>query len=166
MYDIICDIDGTIADIGHRLHHIENKPTNWPEFNKLCVDDAPIWPTIKTVGAMWRMGARIIMVSARKEHQRDITGNWMETFGMHDVNDSYAEPAMFKPAIKFLYERMYMRPDDNNQKDDEFKSDTLVDIIADGYRPSVVFDDRTGVVKMWRAKGLFVFDTNQSGKEY
>lgn len=30
--DIIFDIDGTLADIAHRRHHVETKPKNWSAF--------------------------------------------------------------------------------------------------------------------------------------
>ena len=34
------------------------------------------------------------------------------------------------------------------------KSDLYDQIIEDGFRPAIVFDDRESVVKMWRGRGL------------
>tara|TARA_B000000565_G_scaffold250158_1_gene222338 strand:+ start:676 stop:1383 length:708 start_codon:yes stop_codon:yes gene_type:complete len=36
---IICDLDGTIANIEHRLHYIKGPKKDWPSFNKACVHD-------------------------------------------------------------------------------------------------------------------------------
>jgi hypothetical protein len=30
---IVFDIDGTLANIEHRLHHVRSKPKNWPAFD-------------------------------------------------------------------------------------------------------------------------------------
>jgi hypothetical protein len=46
---ILCDLDGTLANVGHRLHYLKNpdgtlkpqKERDWGSFHKACVD-API----------------------------------------------------------------------------------------------------------------------------
>ena len=49
--DIIVDIDGTLADLTHRLHHIRGDgKKNWDAFHDACPNDVPI----KTVVAMVR----------------------------------------------------------------------------------------------------------------
>ena len=40
----IFDIDGTLANCDHRLHHVKNKPKNWDAFYDGCMDDQVIWP--------------------------------------------------------------------------------------------------------------------------
>ena len=35
--DVICDIDGTVADCSHRLHWIQSKPKNWKAFVFLSI---------------------------------------------------------------------------------------------------------------------------------
>ena len=32
MRAVICDIDGTLADVQHRLHHLEGDPKDWDGF--------------------------------------------------------------------------------------------------------------------------------------
>ena len=29
---IVCDLDGTLANCEHRVHHVQNKPKNWDAF--------------------------------------------------------------------------------------------------------------------------------------
>lgn len=36
------DIDGTLSDLTHRLHHIQKEPKDWNAFFDGCGDDAPI----------------------------------------------------------------------------------------------------------------------------
>ena len=40
----IFDIDGTLANCDHRLHHIQDKPKNWDLFYNGCMDDDVILP--------------------------------------------------------------------------------------------------------------------------
>lgn len=35
------DLDGTLANIDHRLHHVKNKPKCWVKFNEGIKDDLP-----------------------------------------------------------------------------------------------------------------------------
>jgi hypothetical protein len=37
MKAVIIDIDGTLADTTHRLHHIKSKPPNWDAFFAECM---------------------------------------------------------------------------------------------------------------------------------
>ena len=38
---VVLDVDGVIADVRHRLHHVERKPKNWPAFVAAMDDDIP-----------------------------------------------------------------------------------------------------------------------------
>ncbi|WP_227254813.1 c-type cytochrome [Frigoriglobus tundricola] len=41
---VIFDIDGTLADLTHRLHHIRNGSHNWDGFFPACGNDSVIEP--------------------------------------------------------------------------------------------------------------------------
>lgn len=45
----IFDIDGTLADLSHRLHFIQKKPADWDGFFAACSDDAPIPEVIELI---------------------------------------------------------------------------------------------------------------------
>ena len=47
-----------------------------------------------------------------------------------------------------------MRAEGDYRADDVVKGELLDRILADGYHPELVFDDRTRVVNMWRARGI------------
>jgi len=40
------DIDGTIANLSHRLHFIQQEPADWNAFFMSAGDDEPIWEVI------------------------------------------------------------------------------------------------------------------------
>src|SRR5262244_603064 len=43
---IIFDLDGTLALIGHRVHHITSEKPDWTAFYTACADDLPNSPII------------------------------------------------------------------------------------------------------------------------
>ena len=63
---IICDIDGTIANLQHRLHFIKNpdgtmKPyaeRDWDSFNAACVDDEPYKDVMEILRNLYDAGRR------------------------------------------------------------------------------------------------------------
>ena len=97
---IICDIDGTIANVQHRLHFIKNldgtmKPyaeRDWDSFNAACVDDEPYKDVIEILCNLYNAGRRkvvqagtygwgserkIYFFSGRNEAVRNETIAWM-----------------------------------------------------------------------------------------
>ena len=46
---LICDLDGTIANLAHRLHHIKNGNKNWEGFFENVEADTPIWTTLRAL---------------------------------------------------------------------------------------------------------------------
>ena len=149
MAHVIFDIDGTIADLTRRLHYITTKPKNWPAFNKAISNDKPIWQVIEVLFSLKNDGWRIIFCSGRSEDSRQDTIDWLVDYGIWDKVSG-----------------LYMRKSKDYRSDDIIKEELLNQILKDGYNPLMVFDDRKRVVEMWRRRGLFVFDCNQSGKDF
>lgn len=135
----IFDIDGTIADISHRLHFIQQEPKDWAGFFAACDDDAPIRDVIEVCNLLYRSGAQILLVSGRSDEVRPQTERWLE-----------------KHSVRF--EALYMRKAGDHREDHVIKKEIL-DREVSGWRVRVngVFEDRKQVVDMYRAKGLRVF---------
>jgi len=97
---IICDLDGTIANLQHRLHFIKNpdgskkshKDADWDSFHKACVDDEPYGDVIEILrnlydagrgegikaGAYgWGSEREIYFFSGRNESVRNETIEWL-----------------------------------------------------------------------------------------
>lgn len=140
----IFDIDGTIADLSHRLHFIQDKPANWSAFFAACGDDKPITDMFKLAWSLAETSA-IVLVSGRSDECRDATVAWLK---LHKF------PA---PCRK-----VYMRKAGDHREDYVVKGELLDDLIREWSVPkhfqiAGVFEDRKQVVEMYRARGLRVF---------
>jgi len=140
------DIDGTVADLGHRLHFINSKPKSWNRFFDACKDDSPIMPVIE-MAQLIAKDNRIVFLSGRPERCRKDTSEWLEKYG-------------------FSTPELYMRPDGNTEPDVKIKGEIMDKLMASGMEAHAIVEDRMCMVKMWRERGYFVFDVNQSGKDY
>lgn len=150
-YAVLCDIDGTIANINHRRHLVGDArdangnrtwPTNDPNFRKNwkkffdeAPKDTPIWPVITTFHAL-QDSANLagVLVTGRHESFRKPTEKWLAQW-------------------RIQYDRLYMREHDGRPDRDE-KVLLLAKLRADGYHPYISLDDRDSVVDMWREQGI------------
>lgn len=132
---VIFDIDGTLADCSHRLHHVTGGNKRWDQFFATMGEDA-CYAVIRDLVEMCREGDyRILLCSGRPDNYRDVTVAWL------DKNDVF-------------YDQLYMRPAGDFRADRVVKSQLLDGIMSDGYEPHFVVDDRPSVVSMWRERGL------------
>lgn len=143
---VICDIDGTVSDPDHRRCWVDGSKEGkkyFDTFYSLMADDPPIMPMISLLN-MYHMNTwPIIFCTARPESYREITAKWMADHGIM--------AAMNKGL------NLRMRPDEQmHVPDDQIKQTMLDEILAEGWEPHIVFDDRKKVVDMWRSNGLYV----------
>lgn len=136
----LCDIDGTIADISHRLHFIQQEKPDWDGFFAACCDDKPIREVIETLQSLNAGEATIVLISGRSDAVRTMTQKWLHDF---DVP----------------YEELLMRKAGDHRQDHIVKAELLDKALEDnpGTRIIAVFEDRKQVVDMWRERGLRVF---------
>lgn len=128
------DIDGTLADLTHRLHHIQKHPKDWDSFFDECANDAPIAHVLDLASALSN-STTLVFVSGRSDRARKATEAWLVKQGLKDYP-------------------LYMRKDGDHRPDHQVKGELLERIRADGWEPIMAFDDRNQVVQMWRAKGI------------
>lgn len=131
---IIFDIDGTIADLQHRRHFVATKPKNWPAFFANIELDEPIHQIVEVLRMYAHRGYAIVLCSGRGDDTKDRTIAWL---AKHDIP----------------WDTIYMRKHKDNRADDIIKEELLDQILADGYHPYMVYDDRDRVVAMWRRRG-------------
>ena len=147
---VVFDIDGTLANIEHRLDYVRSKPKNWKAFDAGIPNDKVNEPVAKVFYAMVAEGNTIVLASGRNERTREATEKWLY------------ENSFFGFDIK-----LYMRKADDFRNDSIVKREMLDEIIADyGKKPDMVFDDRPRVVNMWRDAGIFVFDVYQGEEDF
>ena len=138
---ILFDIDGTLMDIEHRRHFVNDGNNDWGSFQDPVVmeNDTPNWPVVNIATMLNSTVAnRVIMVSARNERHREVTEQQMTDAGLGNC---------------FLF----LRGDDDFRTDDTFKKDVLDELIKNDMKPDLVFDDRNSVVNMWRENGIPCF---------
>lgn len=133
------DLDGTLADVSHRLHHIarpegDDRPKDWDAFFDACEKDAPI-PHIVDLCRKLSNHFPIVVVSGRSDRVRHATETWLR---LHNV----------------FCDALYMRSAGDHRPDHATKKSLLKQILAAGYDPIMAFDDRDQVVKMWRDQGI------------
>ena len=147
----ISDIDGTVANIDHRLHYIKGPDKDWDCFFDACTEDAPIPEVIETLRLLSRSGLsllnspRIIYVTGRSERIRQETIVWLAINKCPDGD-------------------LYMRQEGDHRQDDIVKSEILDNLLESGLDQKDilgVFEDRQQVVDMWRKRGLRVFQVSK-----
>ena len=134
---VIFDIDGTLANINHRLRHVMNDKKDWEAFHGRISDDIPNGPVVTLLRVMKTTGYRIILTTARFEKYRKETEKWLE-------------------RNTIFYHDLFMRPNGDFRPDHEVKEDMLRDLQIGRDNILFVVNDRSSVVEMWRRNGLTV----------
>ena len=136
----IFDIDGTICDISHRLHFIQQKPADWHSFFAACGYDEPIDDVVSLLRFLHTGGHFIALITGRSDECRKQTLEWLERYVVN-------------------FDALYMRREGDHRQDSVVKSELLDRLIADHPAGFIagVFEDRKQVVDMYRARGLRVY---------
>lgn len=136
---VIFDIDGTLADVRHRVHFVssdEKSERDWKSFNAEMIHDTPVEDVVKLVDMFVVLGMRILILTGRQEKYRKYTEQWLTW------NNIY-------------FDELRMRKESDQRKDFICKSDMLS--IEEEIEIYFIFEDRQTVVDMWRERGLTVF---------
>lgn len=135
---LVCDIDGTVADLTHRRHFVTSHPKNWPAFNERIHLDKPIDHVIDTVNGLYKTGTIVVMCSGREGTNviRRKTRDWLLENGV-------------------LFHHLYMRNSNDYRDDGLVKYELLQKIKLEVGEPDLIFDDRDRVVDMWRSNGYW-----------
>jgi len=141
---VLCDIDGTIADISHRLHYVKQEPKNWQAFFECCDEDAIRHDVADMLGKHRDEGREIIFVSGRPETYRRQTEQWLS----------------FIP-----YTALFMRGAHDRRPDTVVKEEMLHRYFRDTSVIHEIIDDRPSVIAMWKNHGIPVVDVG-NGEEF
>lgn len=139
MKAIICDLDGTLCDLRHRLHYMGHKPKMRDEFHAAAKDDS-IYTDVLDVLLGYQVGyyhddRRILLVTCRPERYRADTVAWLQK---HRVP----------------YHDLIMRADGDTREDALIKGLIYTYHIEPHYDVQFVLEDKTSVVRMWRERGI------------
>jgi hypothetical protein len=130
---VVVDIDGTIADVAHRLHYVRDRGRkDWKRFFAAMDDDRPIPETIAWVRDLAR-DHEIVLVTGRPEEFRGITERWLQ-------------------REQVPYQRLLMRRAGDRRPDFVAKEDLVRTL--DLRRIAFAIDDRLPVCERYRALGF------------
>jgi len=138
---IIVDLDGTLADVGHRLHYVKAKgKKNWKGFfSDMHLDPINVW-CLELMKAMKAAGFLIDIVSGRPDDYGQVIKTWLSQNNVP-------------------FDRLFMRRGGDFRADDIVKREILYEHFQ---KDDVLFvvDDRESVVRMWREEGLVCLQCN------
>lgn len=144
----IFDLDGTLANMEHRIRFIEQQPKDWRSFFSECVKDAPITAALTTLRALQKGRAEIWVWTGRSDEVKDETLKWLHK---HGVFHPFWNPVRAPEALM-------MRKAGDHQADVKLKFGWLSDLEPpERNRLTAVFEDRSSVVQMWRDAGVPCF---------
>jgi hypothetical protein len=136
----------------------EWKP-DWQAFYEACDKDLPIRPSIDVFNSINPYVREVAIWSGRCESVRQKTEEWLIEH-------------VFKGNFMTLeHIELKMRPIGDSTPDDELKErwlDETYEVTKWGsiHPIDFVFDDRPKVVRMWRSRGIFVFNCCQHNEEF
>lgn len=130
---VIFDIDGTLADVSARQHHLMKKPKDWDSFFRGIPQDKAIHSMVRLCNILYASGIKILLCTGRREKDRAETVKWLAQEGVN-------------------YHELILRRDGDRRSDVIVKREMLAGI--DRSKILFVVEDRSGVVEMWRSEGL------------
>ena len=155
---IICDLDGTIANLQHRLHFIKNadgtkkkyKDAEWDSFHTACADDEPYTDNIEILQSLvLGMGGgcnvcgaverEFYFFSGRNESVRTETIEWLQRH---------------VPITEDRDWELYMRSEGDRRPDTQVKYQMMYELKIAPEDVLCILDDRQLVVDMWRENGF------------
>jgi predicted kinase len=128
------DLDGTICNIDHRLHYVQNGNKRWDKFfEEIPEDSVNEWCRDILYGVSNLYS--IVLCSGRHDTYREVTKQWLQ-------------------KNKITHDDLFMRHNKDSRRDDIIKEIILDFEILTRYEPVFFIDDRKRVCDMWRRRGF------------
>jgi hypothetical protein len=77
----VFDLDGTLADVRHRLHFVQSQPRDWPAFFRAATADPPLTAGVELLHEAAQT-YEIAYVTGRPERCRRDTRTWLRRHGL------------------------------------------------------------------------------------
>lgn len=136
---VVFDLDGCIADVGHRLHHVEGIDAEWDDFfAEQHKDDVYEW--CKDMVNIYSIDREIIIVTARPDRYKKETEQWLK-------------------ANRITYDKLFMRSNGDRRSHWRVKSDIYDKHLKD-IDIEFCIEDTQECVEMWKSKGLVCLHVN------
>ncbi|GAC1443807.1 MAG: hypothetical protein NVS3B26_06610 [Mycobacteriales bacterium] len=93
----VFDVDGVLADVRHRLHHLQSRPRDWDAFFRAAVDDPPLTDGVALCLESSKE-CEVVYVTGRPEHCRRDTVAWFAAHGLPEGRLSMRRGGDRRPA--------------------------------------------------------------------
>ncbi|MCM1260547.1 MAG: hypothetical protein NC222_06290 [Staphylococcus sp.] len=152
----IFDLDGTLADISHRLHFVfdkngtkKEKPV-WKSFFKECVNDKPIEKVCKLAHTLSQYN-KVIILTGRSSEVAKETSEWINKNVFHFEN---------------LFNYFLIMRKEGDHRPDKIVKPELLNKFLEGTiwnkdDIQIIFEDRQGMVDTWRKLGYTCFQVSE-----
>ncbi len=100
---VICGLDGVLALIEHRLHHLYNEEgvRDWDKFHADCGDDMPNLALIDRLNQARAEGVPVMLISGRSSAVADQTRAWLKQWQIGYDGLYLRPPGNYKPSAEF-----------------------------------------------------------------
>lgn len=140
----VVDVDGVLADVTHRLHHLDERPKDWQSFFAAAGAD-PLLPEGLAVARRLAEDHELVYLSGRPERLRRVTLDWFSRHGL-------------PPG------RLLLRRDGDRRPARQVKLGVLRRL-AEEAEVAVLVDDDAAVCATVRAAGFAVLEADWSARE-
>ena len=139
----VVDIDGVLADVRHRLHHVTERPKDWRAFFAGAGDDGLLAEGAHATRQLAEV-YEVVYLSGRPERLRAVTEAW---FARHDLPPG----------------RLVLRPPDDYRPASVWKVERLEEL-AETRTVAVLVDDDPRVLDAARRAGFDVLPATWMGE--
>jgi phosphoglycolate phosphatase-like HAD superfamily hydrolase len=94
---VVFDIDGVVADVRHRLHHIERKPKDWDAFFDAAARDTPLAEGVSLARELLD-SYDLAWLTGRPERLRRVTTRWLGALDLPTAPLVMRRNRDFRPA--------------------------------------------------------------------
>ena len=140
----VVDLDGVVADVRHRLHHLQGRRKDWAAFFAAASED-PVHPEGLAVVETLSRDHEVVFVTGRPSNLHDNTVRWLDEHGLGG-------------------RRVVMRPDGDRRPAAVAKLDLLT-ALANGRRIGIVVDDDAAVLDAMRRAGYATFAADWEARD-
>lgn len=142
---IVCDLDGTLANVEHRRHFVREGKKDWKSFFDNMVNDTVNRWCEAILDAMSGKGRyRAVYATGRPKDYFEHTFQWL-----------------VKNSLTYDGYHLFMRRKSDSRRDDIVKEIILEFEIKTRYNILFCLDDRKQVVDMWRKHGYTVLQCDE-----
>lgn len=140
----IIDLDGVVADVRHRLHHLQGRRKDWAAFFAAASNDTAHPEGVAVVETLSRTH-EIVFLTGRPRHLYDDTVRWLERHGLGGHRLVMREAGDRRPAAIAKVE--------------------LLGQVAGGRVVGIVVDDDVAVLEAVRRAGYATFAADWEARD-